>query len=153
MARYLWQYGYTLLFLAVFAENLGVPVPSYALVLLGAGLEADAHLKLGGILVVSTAAALLGDAIWYVLGWFRGRPILRTLCSVSLNPDSCVSRTENLFARHGLKALLIAKFLPGLNTVVPPLAGMLRISPLQFALFDLGGIVLWAGSAIGLAVC
>ena len=93
---------------------------------------------------------LLGDGVWYVLGRFRGRPILRVLCSLSLNPDSCVSRTENLFERHGLKSLLVAKFVPGLNTVAPPLAGMLAISPLRFFLFDFAGTGLWAGAAIGL---
>jgi len=142
------QHGYPLLFVAVLVENLGLPVPSYALVLLGAALVADLHLSLGGIALVTALAALAGDGVWYALGRTRGRPILRTLCSLSLNPDSCVSRTENLFARHGLKSLLIAKFLPGFNTVAPPLAGMLRLSLGRFLLFDLGGIALWAGSAL-----
>ncbi len=142
------HYGYPMLFLAVLAENLGLPVPSYALVLVGAALWSDLHLSLHGIVFVVTAGALLGDGVWYVLGRYRGRPILRTLCSLSLNPDSCVNRTENLFARHGLKSLLVAKFLPGLNTVAPPLAGMLRLSPVRFGLFDFGGIALWVGSAL-----
>lgn len=150
MTHILRQYGYSLIFVAVLAENLGLPVPSYALVLVAAAVATDLHLRLGGILLVCALGALIGDGIWYVLGRQRGRPILRTLCSVSLNPDSCVSRTENLFARHGLKSLLVAKFLPGLNTVAPPLAGMLRMSPLRFVLFDLGGIALWAGSALAL---
>lgn len=150
MVHILRQYGYSLIFVTVLAENLGLPVPSYALVLVAAALATDLHLHLGGILLVCALGALIGDALWYALGRHRGRPILRTLCSVSLNPDSCVSRTENLFARHGLKSLLVAKFLPGLNTVAPPLAGLLRMSPLRFLLFDLGGIALWAGSALAL---
>jgi VTT domain/Rhodanese-like domain len=85
-----------------------------------------------------------------LLGRFRGRPILRILCSISLNPDSCVSRTETLFERHGLKSLLVAKFIPGLNTVGPPLAGMLAISPARFLIFDLAGTCLWTAAAIGL---
>jgi membrane protein DedA with SNARE-associated domain len=152
MVHILRQYGQWLIFVAVLAENLGLPVPSYALVLVAAALSTELHLRLGGILLVCVLGALVGDSIWYLLARQRGRPILRTLCSVSLNPDSCVSRTENLFARHGLKSLLIAKFLPGLNTVAPPLAGMLRMSPLRFALFDLGGIALWAGSALALGL-
>jgi membrane protein DedA with SNARE-associated domain len=146
------QYGYSLIFVTVLAENLGLPVPSYALVLVAAALAMDLHLRLGGVLLVCALGALSGDTLWYILGRRRGRRILRTLCSVSLNPDSCVSRTENLFARHGLKSLLVAKFLPGLNTVAPPLAGMLRMSPLRFLLFDLAGIALWAGSALGLGL-
>ncbi len=152
MAYFLQVYGYQLVFSVVLAENLGLPLPSYALVLAAAAMGAQGHFIMGGLLLVSCVAALAGDGVWYVLGRLRGRPILRTLCSISLNPDSCVSRTENLFTRHGLKSLLVAKFFPGLNTIAPPLAGMLRISALRFALFDVAGTVLWAGSALVLGV-
>jgi membrane protein DedA with SNARE-associated domain len=152
MVHILRQYGYSLIFVAVLAENLGLPVPSYALVLVAGALSMELGLRLWGVLLVCALGALIGDGIWYLLGRRRGRPILRTLCSLSLNPDSCVSRTENLFGRHGLKSLLVAKFLPGLNTVAPPLAGMLRMSPARFLLFDLGGIALWTGSALALGL-
>jgi membrane protein DedA with SNARE-associated domain len=150
MLHILRQYGYSIIFLSVFVENLGLPVPSYPLILFASALVADLHLHLGGILAVSMLGALAGDAIWYLLGRLRGRPILRKVCSLSLYPDSCVSRTEGFFERHGLKSLLVAKFLPGLNTVAPPLAGMLQISPLRFGLVDLAGIGLWTGSAVAL---
>jgi membrane protein DedA with SNARE-associated domain len=148
MVYFLQRYGYSLLFSAALAENLGLPVPSYPLILLGAALSVQLHLSLTRIFAVTALASFVGDGAWYVLGRYRGRPILRTLCSISLNPDSCVSRTENFFVRHGLKSLLIAKFIPGLNTVAPPLAGMLKVSPLRYAAFDLGGIALWISSAL-----
>jgi membrane protein DedA with SNARE-associated domain len=150
MFDFLRAYGYPLVFLAVLGENLGLPIPSFAVVLAAASLAVEMRFTLTGLAVVGMGAALLGDAVWYVLGRFRGRPILRILCSISLNPDSYVSRTENLFERHGLKSLLVAKFVPGLNTVAPPLAGMLAISPLRFLLFDFAGAGLWAAAAIGL---
>lgn len=150
MFEFLRTYGYPLVFLAVLGENLGLPLPSFAVVLAAVSLAAEMRFTLAGLMVVGTLAPLMGDAVWYVLGRYRGRPILRNLCSISLSPDSCVSRTENLFERHGLKSLLVAKFLPGLNTVTPPLAGMLRIHPLRFFLFDLAGTTLWASSAVGL---
>jgi membrane protein DedA with SNARE-associated domain len=150
MFDFLRAYGYPLVFLAVLGENLGLPIPSFAVVLAAASLSAEMRFSLRGVAVASVVAALLGDVVWYGLGRWRGRPILRTLCSLSFSPDSCVSRTENLFERHGLKSLLVAKFIPGLNTVAPPLAGMLRISPLRLLLFDLAGTGLWAGAAIGL---
>lgn len=150
MIHILRQYGYSFIFLAVFAENLGLPMPSFPVILVGAALAADLHLRLPGIFVVCVLGALWGDGVWYGLGRSRGRPILRKLCSLSLSPDSCVSRTEHLFERHGLKSLLVAKFVPGLNTVAPPLAGMLKISPRRFVAMDLAGISLWAGSAVGL---
>lgn len=152
MAYFLHRYGYWPVFLAVLAENLGLPVPSYLLVLVSASLAAQLQFRLTSVVLVSAVAALLGDLVWYCLGRWRGRRILRTLCSISINPDSCVSRTENLFTRHGLKSLFVAKFIPGLNTVAPPLAGMLKVSAARFVLFDLGGTALWVFSAVLLGV-
>ncbi len=148
MVFFLHQYGYGLLFIVALAENLGLPVPAFPFILVGAALAKPLHFSLFGIAVVSGVAALAGDLVWYVLGRVRGRPILTLLCSISLSPDSCVSRTENLFARHGLKSLLVAKFLPGLNTIAPPLAGMLGVSWVGFVAFDTAGIALWGGSAL-----
>jgi membrane protein DedA with SNARE-associated domain len=152
MVYFLRQYGYWVIFVAALAENLGLPLPSYPVILVGAALAAQFGFTLTGIIVVAAVAAFVGDGAWYILGRHRGRPILRTLCSISLNPDSCVSRTENLFVRHGLKSLLVAKFIPGLNTVAPPLAGMLKVPPFRFVVFDLGGIGLWLASAALLGV-
>lgn len=150
MVHILRQYGYSFIFLVVFAESIGLPVPSYPVMLVAAALAAMLNLRLPAILIVCILAALGGDGIWYHLGRSRGRPILRRLCSLSLSPDSCVRRTERFFQRNGIKSLLIAKFVPGLNTVAPPLAGMLKVPPMRFVVADLAGILLWAGSAIAL---
>jgi membrane protein DedA with SNARE-associated domain len=152
MVHILEVYRYWLIFGLVLAENLGLPLPSFPVLLLAASASRNLHISIAGLLLVSLLGALTGDLTWYSLGRRRGRPILRTLCSLTLNPDSCVSRTENIFIRHGLKSLLVAKFVPGLNTIGPPLAGMLKISALKFALYDLAGISLWAGSALSLGV-
>ena len=148
MVHILRQYGYSFIFLAAFAENLGLPIPSYPVILVAAALAAPLHLRLPLIFLACVVAALGGDGIWYELGRSKGRPILRRLCSLSLSPDSCVHRAEHTFQRYGIKSLLVAKFVPGLNTVAPPLAGMLKISPWRFVAVDLAGIALWAGSAI-----
>jgi membrane protein DedA with SNARE-associated domain len=148
MIHILHQYGYWVVFLSVLGENLGLPIPSFPVIIVAAALSPQLGLRLTGIVVLGTVAASVGDGAWYTLGRYRGRSILRTLCSISLNPDSCVSRTENLFTRHGLKSLLVAKFVPGLNTVGPPLAGMLKLSPLRFAVLDVGGTGLWLASAL-----
>ena len=152
MVHILRQYGYSFIFLAVFAENLGLPVPSFPLILVAAALAAPLHLRLPVIFLVCIVAALGGDGIWYKLGRSRGRPILRRLCSLSLSPDSCVHRTERLFQRYGIKSLFVAKFVPGLSAVAPPLAGMLKVAPLRFIAADLAGITLWAGSAMALGL-
>jgi len=142
------HFGYPFLFLVVLAESLGLPVPSFPFILVSAALAAELHFRLAGVVTLSALAAFAGDAFWYFLGRRRGRSILRKLCALSLNPDSCVSRTEDFFGRNGLKTLLVAKFIPGLNAVSPPLAGMLKATFARFTLFDLGGIGLWVMSAV-----
>jgi membrane protein DedA with SNARE-associated domain len=148
MVQVLRHCGYTVIFLVVLAESLGLPVPSFPFILIGAALAAELHFHLAAVVALSVLSALSGDSVWYLLGKLRGRSILRKLCSLSLSPDSCVGRTEDFFGRNGLKTLLFAKFIPGLATVASPLAGMLNTSYPRFVLFDLGGICLWVTSAV-----
>ncbi len=144
------QYGYALLAAFVLAEQVGLPVPAVP-ILLGVGALAGAgHLSFLVGLGAALAASLLPDLIWYELGRRRGNRVLRRLCQISLEPDSCVRRTEDLFMRQGRKALLFAKFLPGFSTVAPPLAGMVRIGRPQFIVLDMAAAVLWAGTWMGL---
>jgi len=152
MVEVLHQYGYSFVFMVVFAECLGLPVPGFAVMLVAGALAADLHFRVPAIFAVAMLAALGGDSLWYALGRLRGRSILRKLCSLSLSPDSCVSRTEGMFQQKGLMSLLVSKFMPGLNTVAAALAGMLKIASLRFVAADVAGITLWAGSAIGLGL-
>jgi membrane protein DedA with SNARE-associated domain len=148
MVQVLRHYGYPFLFLVVLADSLGLPVPSFAFILISAGLTAELHFRLAAVVALSALATFAGDSFWYFLGRRRGRSILKKLCALSLNPDSCVNRTEDFFGRNGLKTLLVAKFIPGFNTVSPPLTGMLKTTFARFTLFDLGGIGLWVMSAV-----
>jgi len=95
-------------------------------------------------------AALPVDLAWHELGRRRGAQVLSGLCRLTLEPDVCVRRTQNLFLRFGVWTMLFAKFLPGLTTVLPPMAGAFGIPRLRFALFDIAGTVLWAGLWSGL---
>ena len=76
--------------------------------------------------------------------------MLSGLCRLSLEPDACVRRTQGLFQRYGVRAVLVSKFLPGLTTVMPPLAGIFGVGDSWFALYDLAGVILWAGFWAGL---
>jgi len=144
------QYGYVLLFAFVLAEQVGLPVPAVP-VLLGVGaLAGGGRMSLTLAFAAALAASLPPDVIWYELGRRRGARVLGLLCRISLEPDSCVQRTENLFMRRGRKALLIAKFFPGLSTVAPPLAGMVGIARWQFLALDVAAAILWAGAWMGL---
>ena len=140
------QYGYALLAAFVLAEQAGFPIPAVP-ILLGVGaLAGTGRLSFPVALGAALAASLAPDLIWYELGRRHGNRVLRHLCRISLEPDSCVRRTEDLFMKQGRAALLFAKFLPGFSTVAPPLAGMVGIARLQFIALDIAAAVLWAGA-------
>lgn len=140
------QYGWPILFAWVLADQAGIPVPVVPL-LLGAGaLAGGQRLSLSLAIVLAVAASLLADVAWYALGRRHGARALGILCRITLEPDSCVRRAQQLFLRHRLRALLIAKFLPGVNPLAAGLAGMVRVAFRRFVIYDLGSAVVWAGT-------
>jgi len=119
--------------------------------LLAAGaLAGTGRMSFFASLFCAVLAALAADMLWYQLGRRRGIKVLQFLCKISLEPDSCVRRTEGVFAKQGARSLLLAKFLPGLGTVAPPLAGIFHMRARRFLLFDGLGSMLWAGTFLGL---
>ena len=144
------QYAVVILPLLVVAEQIGVPLPAVP-ALLGVGaLAAHGRVSIPLVLCAIAIAALITDFGWYELGRRRGASVLAKLCRLSLEPDSCVRRAERVFTRHGARGMLVAKFVPGLTTVMPPLAGIFAVGRVRFALYDLGGVVLWAGTWMAL---
>src|SRR5205085_4368620 len=100
------------------------------------------------LLLLTFSGAFLSDLMWYQLGRRQGGRILSLLCRISLEPDSCVKNTENLFMKRGASSLLVSKFLPGLNTVAQPMAGIVRLSWLKFLAYDICGTHFWANSIL-----
>ena len=144
------RHDYTVLFIWVLGEQIGVPVPSLPILLACGALAAQGKSNLTLAVAVAVCAALAADNIWYQLGRLRGKKILRTLCRISIEPDFCVRRTEETFARYGSGSLLFAKFIPGLGTVAVPLAGASRMKYGPFLALDGLGVVIWSGAIIGL---
>src|SRR5205814_1164825 len=95
------------------------------------------------IILLGFVACLIGDLVWYYLGRYHGRQVLGLLCRISLEPDSCVRRTEDFFIRHGTRSLIFAKFIPGLSTVTPALAGLFDVTIGRFLLYNGFGALLW----------
>ncbi|HTU01358.1 MAG TPA: VTT domain-containing protein [Candidatus Sulfotelmatobacter sp.] len=148
--EFLIRHSYAVLFVWVLLEQGGVPVPGTPLLLAAGALAAAGRMNLALILGTALAASLVSDVGWYGLGRRRGIAILNRLCRISLEPDSCVRKTENLFSRRGRTSLLVAKFIPGLKTVAAPLAGTIRMPFPQFVLFDALGAFLWIGIFVAL---
>jgi len=143
------RHGYSVLFGVILLENLGLPLPGFALLIVAGALVGAGQLSPVLALLTAIVAALLGDLAWYALGRWRGRSVLGFLCRLSLNPDTCVGNAERFFLRHGMRTLLVAKFLPGVNTVAPPLLGALRARLVPFLGYDFAGTLTFASVCLG----
>ena len=135
-----------LIFSYVFADQLGVPLPAIPALLAIGALAAAGKINFVVALALIVAACLLADLIWYSLGRRLGARVLRLLCKISLEQDSCVRRTEDVFIRYGVRALLVTKFVPGLGAVAPPLAGMVGVGAPRFMMYSALGALLWGGT-------
>jgi membrane protein DedA with SNARE-associated domain len=150
VTRFLIEHGYLIVLAWVFLNQLGLPIPSIPCLLAAGALAGAGRLNLALLAGTAVLAALPPDLIWYEIGRRRGMGVLRSLCRVSLEPDSCVRRTEGIFARYGARSLLVSKFIPGVETVAPPLAGMFGMRVSRFLLYDFLGTAIWSVSFLGL---
>ncbi|HEY6146042.1 MAG TPA: VTT domain-containing protein [Thermoanaerobaculia bacterium] len=148
LVRTVAEYGILLVFVNVLLEQLGLPIPAAPTLIVAGALSVRGGLRVVDILAVSVAASLFADSLWYLLGRRLGLGVLKTLCRISLSPDSCVRQTSAAFERWGMPSLLVAKFIPGFSTVAPPLAGAISRRFAAFLFYDAGGALLWAGSAV-----
>jgi len=136
-------------FANVLLEQLGLPIPAVPTLVLAGALSVDGRLSAGAVLGVALLACAIGDTAWYFAGRRYGNRVLKLLCRVSLSPDSCVRQSETQFERWGRLALVLGKFVPGLSTIAPPLAGVMRLRWPEFLVLNGIGILLWAGLAVG----
>jgi membrane protein DedA with SNARE-associated domain len=137
------KYGYQSLFAAMFLESIGLPVPA-ALALLAAGAASAAGVMHPAVaLAVAAIAMLTGDITLFVAGRYMGWSLLGFLCGISLSPEVCILRAAKWFYKRGRTTLLFAKFIPGVGSMAPPLAGSMNMRPAQFLRFDLGGALLY----------
>jgi membrane protein DedA with SNARE-associated domain/rhodanese-related sulfurtransferase len=143
-------YGLAFVFINVLALQAGLPVPAYPTLIVTGALAARGGYSLPALLGTAVAASLIADLSWYSLGRRVGGPVLRTLCRISLSPDSCVRQTEAIFTRWGAQSLMVAKFIPGFASVATAMAGVLRVPLWRFIPADAIGAALWSGVAIAL---
>ena len=147
--EFLIQHGYVVLLVWVFAEQVGMPVPAMPLLLAAGALAGTGQLNWFSSVFFAVLGAVAADSIWFQLGRHKGIKILQLLCRISLEPDSCVRRTEGIFSKQGARSLLVAKFVPGLGIVTPPLAGIFHMRFRRFLLYDTLGSFFWAGAFTG----
>jgi membrane protein DedA with SNARE-associated domain/rhodanese-related sulfurtransferase len=144
------QLSYGGLLLGVFAQQVGLPVPSVVFLMVAGALAANGRMSAGIALSLCVLACLAGDGIWFWVGRKWGSKAMRVLCRFSGDPRGCSRDAQDRFRRHGLQVLLVAKFLPGFDALMPPLAGAQGVSPASFMALDAVGSILWAGAYGGL---
>jgi membrane protein DedA with SNARE-associated domain/rhodanese-related sulfurtransferase len=142
------QNGLAVVAVNVLLNQIGLPVPVVPTLVLAGAIAANGQLPLGWLFLAAVSACLVADCIWYGIGQKYGIRVLKVLCRISLEPDSCVSETESQFDRWGVNSLVVAKFVPGWATIAPPLAGAMRIGWLRFIALSTLAAILWAGAGL-----
>ena len=135
------------MFVVVLIEQIGLPVPSYPVLIVAAALSAQSSYGVSQVIASAVFACLLADFGWYQAGARYGRRVLSLMCRISLSPDSCVRQTESIYARWGAPSLTVAKFIPGFGAVATAMAGVVGVSAFAFVLFDMIGATIWTGLA------
>jgi len=137
------HHGYLVIFVLTLAEAMGLPVPASLALIAGGAAAASGVLRAPIVFLLAITAFLLGDSTTYFLGRYTGWALLGFLCKLSVNPESCILRSARMFYKRGKTTLLIVKFIPGINTMAPPLAGSMRMRFGQFLWLDLTGAALY----------
>jgi membrane protein DedA with SNARE-associated domain/rhodanese-related sulfurtransferase len=137
-------HGALIVFVITLAARVGAPVPAAPLLVVAGGIAMAGQLSLAVCLLASVVANVLGDAVWYQAGRWRGHRVMKLLCKISLSPDTCVRQSEGILSRWGGSSLIAAKFLPGISVVAAPMAGALGMSWKRFLAYDVGAALIWS---------
>ena len=147
---FLVDHGYAVLFGIAVVNQVGLPVPAMPWLLAAGAVAASGSLAPAAIIAVAALGSVIAHLAWYEAGRLAGTRVLRLVCRVALEPDACVRRTEDVYARRGPKTLILAHFIPGLVTVAQPLAGTLGMRRRDFLVYNAIGSLIWAGGFVGL---
>lgn len=143
------RWGLLLVFGSVLLEHGGLPLPAAPLLVAAGALAQEGAMRPEHVLLAALLACLLADHVWFLTGRRYGRRLLAGVCRLSLSPDTCVRKTDDLIARHGAPLLLVAKFIPGVSAVAIPTAAAMGLSYRRFLLFDALGCLMWSGAYVG----
>jgi membrane protein DedA with SNARE-associated domain/rhodanese-related sulfurtransferase len=132
----------------VLANQLGLPVPVIPTLIVAGAWAAQGTISPAALFAGAIFACVAADSVWFLAGRVYGSGVMKLLCRISLTPDSCVSDTQSRFERWGSNALLVAKFVPGLALIAPPLAGATKMAWLRFLVYSALGSAAWVSVAI-----
>ncbi len=142
-------HGSFVVLLASFLESVGLPVPTFAFLIIAGCLVPEGAVSFPAALLSAVTASLTANAVWFLLGRWKGSAVLSFFCRLSLNPDACVEGTERRFRARKTITILTARFIPGLTVLAPPLAGVMGMPFWSYTLLNLLGALLWASLGLG----
>ena len=143
--HFLAHHGYWLLVAAIVGRQACLPVPANLVLVAAGALAHSGELSFAAAIGLSIMTFLSADLAWYQAGRRFGDRPLHFFCGLSRDPNACVQRARARFSRHGVRTLMVAKFV-GLDVVAAPLSGTARIPLIQFFTFDAIGAALWSGA-------
>jgi membrane protein DedA with SNARE-associated domain/rhodanese-related sulfurtransferase len=143
------EFGVLVVVASVFADQIGLPLPAMPALILAGAIAATSPWSAVELFLSAIAACLIANAAWYLAGRRYGSAVMKLLCRISINPDSCVSETQLHFERWVSSALVAAKFIPGLSLLASPLAGATGMNWPRFALLSALGAAIWVGTGLG----
>jgi membrane protein DedA with SNARE-associated domain/rhodanese-related sulfurtransferase len=146
------DFGLLVVVANVLLDQTGFPVPAMPTLILAGAIAATNMWATIGLFVGGVGACLIANSGWFLAGRWYGSRVMKLLCRISISPDSCVSETQLRFERWGASALIVAKFVPGLTIVAPPLAGATAMNWLRFLLYSAVGSIAWVGAGLGIGI-
>jgi membrane protein DedA with SNARE-associated domain/rhodanese-related sulfurtransferase len=148
--QFLARHGYWLLVAAIVGRQACLPIPANLFLIAAGALARSGSLSLAIAFGLSVMTFLVADLAWFEAGRMAGYRILHFVCGLSRDPESCAHRATNVFGRHGVRTLLVSKFVFGLDAVAAPLAGAGETTRWRFLLFDCLGAMLWSAAYVAL---
>jgi membrane protein DedA with SNARE-associated domain/rhodanese-related sulfurtransferase len=147
------DYSPMVILTVAFLETLGLPLPAFPFFVLAGCLIVENSIVWPPVIIAAITGALAADLVWYYLGKYLGKRTINFICRLSANPETCVGRSQTLFINSSIPVILIAKLIPGVNTLVPSLSGIMGISPLRYIALDIAACLIWVctGISLGLA--
>jgi len=136
-------HGPLVVFVATLATRLGAPVPAVPFLIVAGGLSVGGQVSFVAVVIAAVVGNILGDGVWFLAGRVWGYRVMRLLCRISLSADSCVKRSESILGRWGGVSLIVAKFVPGVSVVAPPMAGALGMSNARFLSYETVAALIW----------
>jgi membrane protein DedA with SNARE-associated domain len=131
------------MFLVTLGERLGLPVFISPLLLAAGAMVAVNPWQFWLVLFATAVPCLLGDAMWYELGRWKGRSMIGAMCRISFVPDVIEEKANAGLDRFRGVTLLWAKWIPGVAHLAPPVAGAAHLPRGRFHLYNSIGSLLW----------